>query len=311
MKITDMLIIALIAAASTQCVDAQPPRLVRNATMPRPSPDGSRIVFASARSGKSGIYTMAFDGSEVRQVTAPGTDQGPDWSPDGKLIAFFSVTPMTSGMNHASGMMLEVNVINADGTERRRVGETHAAPWPRFSRTGQLIYPGADSAGKSEIVIVNPDGSGQQKLDTRVADAADPIWSPDGKSIAFTQIAGEMTGNTDPETLTTNVYVIPAQGGASKLLGSYHGYIQLPTWSPDGETIAFQTFTARRGIADIVTLDITTGRFTTLTTRDRPYLDETPAFTPDGRILFQSTRDGSYEVYVMNADGSGQKRISR
>jgi TolB protein len=60
---------------------------------------------------------------------------------------------------------------------------------------------------------------------------------------------------------------------------------------------------------DIFVMDLRTKRMTQLTTN--PSIDTSPCFSPDGRrIVFNSDRGGSQQLYVMNADGSGQTRIS-
>jgi TolB protein len=115
----------------------------------------------------------------------------------------------------------------------------------------------------------------------------------------------------DPTTQIESVYISDTSGRNRRLLATFPGFIQLPAWSPDGKTIAYQTWTGKRGDADIVLLDVVSGKFTTITHRGRPYLDETPAWLPDGRLLFQSTRDGRYEVYLMNRDGSSQRRLTK
>ena len=54
----------------------------------------------------------------------------------------------------------------------------------------------------------------------------------------------------------------------------------------------------------MVVLDVVSGKFRNVSQRQRAYLDETPSWTRDGRLLIQSTRSGRFEVYIMNADGS-------
>jgi WD40-like Beta Propeller Repeat len=92
-------------------------------------------------------------------------------------------------------------------------------------------------------------------------------------------------------------------GSHEEAPATYPGVIQVASWSPDGRTLAYQTWTGK-GEADIVALDVASGQFHRVSRREGAYLDETPAWAPDGRLLFQSTRSASFEVYVMEPDGT-------
>ena len=102
---------------------------------PQFSPDGTRLVFTSSRSGESlDIWLASADGSNAHQLThGPGTVQGsPSWSPDGRHIAFDA---------KGDGGRLAVWTIDADGGSPRRIttgpGDQNTPTW---SRDGRWIY---------------------------------------------------------------------------------------------------------------------------------------------------------------------------
>src|SRR5262245_12848016 len=86
---------------------AAPARSVTFGGTPQVSPDGSRILFTSDRTGRSQVYAMNADGSDVRQLTAESEGVfSPNWSPDGSRIV--------CGTDSASGKN-RIIVMNADG----------------------------------------------------------------------------------------------------------------------------------------------------------------------------------------------------
>lgn len=89
------------------------------------------------------------------------------------------------------------------------------------------------------------------------------------------------------------------------------GQAQMPAWSPDGSKLAVQA-----GVKDqpvhIWIVDASTGAARKLAAHDQPYLDEVPAWFPDGkRIVYQSNRTGRMEVWVMGADGTGARQLTK
>jgi Tol biopolymer transport system component len=159
---------------------------------PQWSPDGTKIVFDSDRTGGGDIYSMNADGSGlVRLTTDPGRDSAPAWSPDGTKIAF------SGGFQHPAypyDQGQEILLMNPDGSGRTTVtGSSGYAPCcdqdnPDWSPDGSMIaYEESDcvnGAGMCDsnghfALRIRIDGTG----DTALEGGSGPAWSPDGSRI--------------------------------------------------------------------------------------------------------------------------------
>lgn len=97
----------------------------------------------------------------------------------------------------------------------------------------------------------------------------------------------------------------PGASGPSRLLNRVTD--AYPSWSPDGEWIAYMS--TADGDFDVYAVAPRLGERRQLT--DAPGRDGTPVWSPDGtRVAFQSFRDGPSQIYVMNADGTAQRNLS-
>lgn len=158
-----------------------------------------------------------------------------------------------------------------------------------------------------EIHAIDPDGRDLSRVTTvpglgaRLPVHLWPAWSPDGWKIAYTH------NYNDKEN--EDIFVVNADGTGESQLTNATGRDNYPAWSPDGSRIAFSSDRDQLGILNIFVMNADGSEQARLTEDGH---NERPAWSPDGsKILFSSIRDGDYEVYLMNADGTGETNLSR
>ena len=168
--------------------------------------------------------------------------------------------------------------------------------------------------GNSEIYVMAADGTNQRRLTNNRANDWFPAWSPDGRRIAF---VSERDGHVDAihGWPTSEIYVMAADGSNPQNITNDPSDDREASWSPDGKRIVFAS--RRDGNYEIYVMD-TDGSNPQNLTND-PHNDRYPSWSPDGkRIVFSARREGhfenkfaiTYEIYVMNADGGNEERLT-
>jgi TolB protein len=138
------------------------------------SPDGSRILFMSDRTGSNQLHTIAVDGSDLKQITDLEDLRGRnDWSPDGSVVATYIGKPW----------LREVVLMDADGSNLRYLTKDGNNLAPSFSPDGGWVAVTSykdlyqDNNG-CEIYILRMDGSDMRRLTDNDYCDWQPRWGP-------------------------------------------------------------------------------------------------------------------------------------
>ena len=168
--------------------------------------------------------------------------------------------------------------------------------------TYDLVYEGGPSHAPELFRITLDAEATPQRVLPASTFGADPAPSPDGQAVAFVGNSGNF--NYD-------IYVTQLDGSGITRLTTDINLDDSPTWGASGQ-IAFRSERFRGD--DILVVSSNGGAEASLSTDDPPnavFLDRAPAWSPDGaRIAFGSNRNGSTNIWVMDADGGSKSAFT-
>jgi Tol biopolymer transport system component len=177
-----------------------------------------------------------------------------------------------------------------------------SALWP--SANGMLAFR-SDRDGDPELFSLQASGENPAPLTENegIADTQ-PAWSPDGRRIAFVR--------TLPQSGRSDLWTATSEGRGRVRITSTPFPERDPSWSPDGTKIVYAARTRGSGPFRIFVAKADGTARAQLTTQPSGSSDRSPVWSPDGtRIAFMSNRDGGFpEIYVMNADGTGEQALT-
>ncbi len=263
------------------------------------------------QNGKLQIFTITSDGRNKKQLTFDGENGRPDWSPDGRRITYMSSNKGRSW----------VAVMDADGSNQQLLVEGAAPDWSPDSKQIAFSRPhGPDDRQILQIWVTNADGSNIRRITQSNIVKIGPSWSPDGKQMVFVLIKnpgsqtdprpeiGIVNSNGTNERILTTKNRINTDGRGTVCETAYDA--NAPAWSPVDNRIAFWSGIENQyGQIWIINSDRTGSKQLTEDCSHRNSDD--PSWSPDGKkILFSTGRSGRNELWVMEADGSNEKRIS-
>jgi TolB protein len=180
--------------------------------------------------------------------------------------------------------------------------------YPDVSRDELLVFQ-STRVGGTKLFVSKLDGSALRQLTQGASSDVTPRWSADGARVAYASTGAD--GNED-------IWIVNADGTGARNLTQHPGGDSHPSWSPDGRQVVFCS-NRDDGRHDDVYVINADGTGLRRLTEGGDYWNTFPSFSPDGKlILFRrllshespAGRLFNSEVWVMNADGTGEKNLS-
>lgn len=222
---------------------------------PRWSPDGKRIAFLSDRGTKTGVYTISVEAGEASALTdEPAAIRDFEWAPDGREIVFIRPDDPTADEKRRSKEHDDARVagenprysrlyaIDVESRHVRRLTDGAYSVWSfSISPDGRTIAfdrssgAGLDDLYRTDLYVMPMSGGEPKALVSRAGIDHAPLYSPDGKSIAF-----KSAGGVHDWLRESSLYVVPAAGGTPHLVSAV--YDRTPEsffWSADSRSIVF------------------------------------------------------------------------
>ena len=238
-----------------------------------PGAFATRIAYVTEHAEPAGAKRYALqvadsDGENARTVVQSTQPLlSPSWSPDGRRLAYVSF--------EAQQPRIYVQEL-ASGRREQVAGFLGLNSAPAWSPDGSRLALTLSKDGNPEIYVLDLRTRQVQRLTHNAAIDTEPAWSPDGQSLVFTSDRGGRP----------QIYrVLLSEGRVERLTfdGSYNARA---SFSPDGAKLALVH--GDRGAYRVAVLDLNSRALQILSDTT---LDESPSFTPNGRIILYATTD--------------------
>jgi Tol biopolymer transport system component len=272
------------------------------------------ILFA-ALGGKLGlgVYRVDPDGSHLRRlVRLPSTGEGaagyPSASPDGRQVAFVeaSTKPLPRSLRKKfpnvllpGTLVLRLEVVPVAGGTAKAVPGVDFARAPAWSPDGETIR----LLVQGKLFSITPAGTDPRILGRLDGQPEETSWSPDGKEVAVAE--GGTLSIADANGANARAIVGPGDTGINELR-----FLHSPSWSPDGDWLAYVESRVATGQVSIKVVDSSGHGGHTLVKLAAGNDGAHPTWSPDGRLVaFVAYRGGKSGIFTVPSDGGAPRLV--
>ena len=286
------------------------------------SPDGKTIAYQSIKNLSQGNKLLSGniltrDLSNKDKVVTLVTNGGlPKWSPDGKTLVFLRYTGNKSQIETIKTLGGEQKPLTKEGVSPisysvlpyNRIQESDIS----WSPDSQKIAYMSDRGGQINIWTVNADGSSETQLTNNDANLyySCPLWSADGKRIAFTAKTGNVEGKP-----TFSVLVLNTETKNIDPILSGNTFIRLVGWSQSGNDLILASVEgsgAYSFLKDVTLLQaqVITKKMSEIAKLKETYLFNIHLSIDKKSIAFVAHRDGKDNVWVLPVGGGEARQMT-
>ncbi len=258
------------------------------------SSDGRLVYFSSRREGTQALWRIeSKEGEPERLTLGSGSENSPSISRDGSRLAYATRTVLNSMV-----------IRDLDSGQETRLPGLRDSCLAGLAPDGSRVVYAADRGGENlDLWVQHLDRGvpiGQPlRLTEDAGNASWPVFSADGKWIAYYRIIGEQR----------DIYTISAVGGKSFRFTDDPAAETQPAWSPDGSLLAYVS--ERGGGSRIWLAPVRDGKPVGLPRclTDGHTVAKAPSFSPDGtRIAFVGRFENRWEAEIIPIDGNAPTR---
>ncbi|RLA09853.1 MAG: Tol-Pal system beta propeller repeat protein TolB [Gammaproteobacteria bacterium] len=250
----------------------------------------TRIAYVTTTNGRHELQVADIDGyNPVGVLTSPEPIMSPSWSANGRELAYVAFDQGRPA----------VFVQELSTGKRRKVAQFRGINGaPSWSPNGQELALTLSKDGSPDIYIMQLATGKLTRLTDHYAIDTEPAWSPDGQQLYFTSDRGGKP----------QIYRISRHGGATTRvtinMGKYNADASV---SPDGKYLAVVNNSGQNGY-QIGLVDLQASQLTPLSSGR---LDESPSFSPNGRlIIYTRTQANSESLAVVSIDAKVRQQLA-